>query len=82
MHFFNNGPAFLKSILSKLKSLRCAKLSIGYGGLMFSRNFTGIKSGESFDKEWNLFSDISRQNEFVQKYCSADFQLVVRFETL
>ena len=51
MHFFNNGPAFLKSILSKLKSVRCAKLSIGYGGLMFSRNFTGIKSGESFDKE-------------------------------
>ena len=51
MHFFNNGPAFLKPILSTLKNLRCAKLSIGYGGLMFSRNFIGIKSGESFDKE-------------------------------
>ena len=49
---------------------------------MFSRSFTDIKSGESFDTEWNLFSDIS-QNECVQKYCSADFELVVRlFETL
>ena len=27
---------------------------------MFSRDFTDIKSGESFDTEWNLFSDISR----------------------
>ena len=27
-------------------------------------------------------SDISRQNECAQKYCSADFELVVRFETL
>ena len=45
---------------------------------MFSRDFTDIKPGESFDTEWNLFSVISRQNECVQKYCSADFQLVVR----
>ena len=49
---------------------------------MFSRDFTDIKSGESFDTEWNLFSDISRQNGCVQKYCSADFELFVRFETL
>ena len=49
---------------------------------MFSRDFTDMKSGESFDTEWNLFSDISRQNECVQKYCSADFELVVRFEML
>ena len=47
---------------------------------MFSRCFTDIKSGEY--TEWNLFSDISRQNECVQKYCSADFELVMRFETL
>ena len=49
---------------------------------MFSRDFTDIKSGESFDTERNSFSVISRQNEYVQKYCSADFQLVVSFETL
>ena len=44
---------------------------------MFSLDFTDIKSGESSDTEWNLFSDISRQNECVQKFCSADFELVV-----
>ena len=49
---------------------------------MFRRDFTDIKSGGSFDTEWNLFSDVSRQNECVQKYCRADFELVVRFETL
>ena len=53
---------------------------------MFSRDFTDIKSGESFDVESNLFSDISRQNDcvqkYLQKYCSADFKLVVRFEML
>ena len=49
---------------------------------MFSRAFTDVKSVESFDTEWNLFSDISRQNECVQKYCSADFEFVVPFETL
>ena len=53
---------------------------------MFSRDFTDIKSGESFDVESNLFSDISRQNDcvqkYLQKYCSADFKLAVRFEML
>ena len=49
---------------------------------MFIRAFIDIKSGESFETEGNLFSVICRQNECVQKYCSADFQLVVRFETL
>ena len=49
---------------------------------MFSRDFTDIKSGESFDIESNFFSDISHQNDCVQKYCSADFELVVRFEML
>ena len=49
---------------------------------MFSRDFTDIISGESFDTERNLFSDISRQNACLQKYCSADFELVVRFEEL
>ena len=51
---------------------------------MFSRDFTDIKSGESFDTEWNLFHDISIRMSACRnkKYCSADFELVVRFETL
>ena len=50
---------------------------------MFIRDFTDIKYGESFDTEWNLFSVIYiAQNECVQKYCSADFQFVVRWNAV
>ena len=50
---------------------------------MFIRDFADIKYGESFDTEWNLFSVIYiAQNECVQKYCSADFQFVARWNAV
>ena len=49
---------------------------------MFSRDFTDPVNHLT-QNETLIFSDqFSRQNECMQKYCSADFELVVRFETL
>ena len=79
MHLFNKPCLFKTDFEQAQKPSLC---KVVYRLWQFSRDFTDIKSGESFDTERNLFSVISRQNECMQKYCSADFQLAVRFETL
>ena len=79
MHLFNKPCLFKTDFEQAQKPSLC---KVVYQLWQFSRDFTDIKSSESFDTERNLFSVLSRQNECMKKYCSADFQLAVRFETL
>ena len=81
MHFLIN-PFFLKPILRKLKSLRCAKLSISYGkissaGLCLFVTLQISNPVNHLTQNETYFPSLA-QNECVQKYCSADFQFVVR----